>query len=896
MPVSSTLRLQLHPGFTLDDAGRHVPYYARLGVSHLYLSPVTCARTGSLHGYDVIDHRHVDPELGGEQALERLAGNARSHGMGLILDIVPNHMAAHPDNPWWYSVLQEGPASRFARWFDIQWDAAQPWLRGKVLLPMLAEPYGAALKRGDIRFVSKGAGYAVDVHGVHLPLAANSFDPHDDVDAQARLALHDSSTREGRQRLHALLQRQHYRLAWWQCAADQINWRRFFEISDLAGLCVERDDVFSAVHELPLRLFEQGLIDGLRIDHVDGLAMPLRYCRRLYRALCEKMLNRPAGRRTADPWLIVEKILAPGEYLDSRWAAHGTTGYDFMDVVSAVLHDPEGEMPLTRHWNDIARDTRQVEDWRRDARALMVHCHFSAERDALLDMLCQLTQLSPATRDATRHSLGRALDQVLIEFPVYRTYATLDSRSDSDVRYLKHAWDQARMCLLERRDLTAVRALDFFMRWLTGRVRDMAAAASDDPALQFGKRARFADVIRRFQQLTPPLAAKSLEDTVFYRYGRLVSRNEVGSDPGMFSLSSRDFHHWNQRRAGKASRSMNATATHDHKRGEDVRARLAVLSEVPLAWKDVSTRCLAALGQQETLDDGAQGAQCYMLLQTIAGAWPPDLRLDDEAGMALFIQRLQQWQFKALREAKQMTSWFCPDASHEQEQADRIEYLLCDSGSETCRSIAGFVDAIAPAGALNSLGTVVLRCTLPGVPDTYQGTELWDFSLVDPDNRRDVDMAKREAMLDELQDDGVMMPELLSRWRDGAVKQAVLARCLNLRRQQPALFARGSYEPLPVRGPLAAHVLAFMRRIDDRCMMVLVSRLAYRAIRQGGQLLELPLILPDFWRDTRAILPVNCGTQRWHDVLTGQARDTADGSIPVACALGSLPVAVLVTP
>lgn len=892
MTPRSTVRLQLNTGFTLTHAAQHLPYYASLGISHLYLSPVTCARKGSMHGYDVIDHRSIDPQLGGEEALKTLVLAARQRDMGLILDIVPNHMAAHPDNPWWYSVLQDGPASPFARWFDIQWD--RPGLRDTVLLPILGSPYGVALEQGDIRLVHDDQGYGLQVYGSRLPLAADSFsDKKGDEDVGIRLDAYNPASRPGRLALHDLLQRQHYRLAWWQCAPDQINWRRFFEISELVGLCVERDEVFDAAHDLPLRLFEQGWIDGLRIDHVDGLAYPLAYCERLYQELKNRMPRRPAGQRDGQPWLIVEKILAQGEALDSRWKVDGTTGYDFMEAVNTVMHDPSAERPLDQYWSHIVRDGRHVDGWRREARALMIERHFPSERDALLNTFVQRAEMGLATRDASRHSLGRALDQLLIEFSVYRTYMTLSQRSGSDVHYLVQAQDRARQRLLELRDLAALNVLDFIVDALKGRSINGTSRSNGNPDLVQAKHAVLADALQRFQQLTPPLAAKALEDTVFYRYGRLLSRNEVGSDPGVFSTSVAQFHRWNQRRADQDPRTMNATATHDHKRGEDVRARLAVISEVPHAWQDLSTRCLEALGQYATIDCGAPAGHCYMLLQTVVGAWPPDLRIRDESGMSTFIERLQQWQLKALREAKQNTSWFYPDESYEQKQADRIEFMLCDPDSASCRSIASFVDRIETAGALNSLAAVVLRCTLPGVPDLYQGTDLWDFSLVDPDNRRQVDLERRATMLKAL-NDGVTSPSgLLTDWRSGAVKQAILARCLHVRAQHPDVFLSDRYTPLTVEGPLADHLIAFRRAAEGVDIIVVVSRLACRAVQRTGQALALPLIPPDAWRDTRVVLPAQGRDGDWHDVLSGDRHGVSAGCIQAGALLTHLPVAVL---
>lgn len=897
MIPSATVRIQLHPGFTLTHLLKYVPYYASLGISHLYLSPITCARKGSSHGYDVTDYRHVDPELGGYAALTALAHCVHDHGMGLILDIVPNHMAAHPDNPWWRDVLQHGLKSRFAHWFDIQWHPARPWLHGKVLLPILSDSYGAALRRGDIRLVfdSAWSSYAIDVHGVRLPLAAGSLGQNASATVHARLAAYDASTDAGRQALHALLQRQHYRLAWWHCAADQINWRRFFEISDLVGVSIERDEVFDAVHELPLRLFEAGVADGLRVDHVDGLAQPLDYCRKLSQALSKRMSRRPAGRRHGKPWLVVEKILAHDEQLDERWEVDGTTGYDFMAMAGAVLHAPDGETPLTRCWHNVVHDTRSVSAWRRDARTRMLDRHFAAERDALLDVIGQLAQTSLATRDTTHRSLGRALDQFLIEFPVYRVYRRSDEWSRQDDRYLENAYTQARQFLADQRDWGAVRALEGVVGWLKDVIASEVVLDADDGGASVAKRhALQASALRRFQQLTPPLAAKALEDTVFYRYGRLLSRNEVGSDPGIFSIAPEDFHQWVQDHARATPYAMLATATHDHKRGEDARARLAVISEQHRAWENLSTRCLALMGQWVDLDSAENAAQCYMLLQTIVGAWPLELCPDNDAGMAVFIERIQQWQLKALREAKHMTSWFYPDTTYEQTQQELPQLLLRSARHHDSHDLYDFVQYIAPAGAMNSLSSVVLRCMAPGVPDLYQGTELWDFSLVDPDNRRRVDMATRVAMLHEQHHDRSkpVAANLLSHWRDGAVKQAILTQCLWLRREQRDVFMQGSYQPLAVRGAAAHHVLAFMRGNANDRVVVVVSRLGSQALCHHGRSLDLPKIPRDFWQDTRIVLPPDCEPGNWRDVLSGHGHRIG-GTLRLDSVLSCLPVAVL---
>ncbi|MGB6103180.1 MAG: malto-oligosyltrehalose synthase [Pusillimonas sp.] len=830
----ATARLQLHGGFTLLDACGLVPYYADLGVSHYYLSPVTRARPGSRHGYDVIDHSVVSPELGGEAALIQLAERLREYGMGLILDIVPNHMATHAGNAWWWDVLRHGPDSPHASWFDIDWQAPDPSLRGKVLAPFLPEACEAGLAGGNVRLVPDESGRAllIEAYGVCYPIAPGSLAGGGEP-AQI-IRAHDGRDPAGRRRMHALLERQHYRLADWRSAASAINWRRFFEINDLIGVCVEKPAVFDAVHALPLRLYAQGLIDGVRIDHVDGLADPAEYCRKLRGELACRSLQRPESLRGDEPWIVVEKILAPDENLDSQWQVDGSTGYDFMDQTAAVLHDGGGAAALTWQWHELTGDARDVQAYVRDARQQLLDRHFVAERHRLLRGVRRLARAGEGTRDWSRQAIGRALDDVLVSFPVYRSYIA----------------EQA----------------------LPG--------------------ALWRDVIRRFQQLTPPLAAKSLEDTVFYRYGRLLSRNEVGSDPAVFAIPASNYHQKNAWRAGHAPQSMLATATHDHKRGEDARARLAVLSEVSGAWCEASGRWLSGPGGAWREAGPAQAAERYMLFQTMVGGWPLDLASDDEPGLRDFVRRLGHWQVKALREAKLSSGWFEPDLAYEQAALAFLDSLL--PGQEhyglLC-DIALFAQRIAPAGAVNSLAQVLLRVTAPGVPDMYQGTEFWDFSLVDPDNRREVDFSARRAALTALEA-GAQLPDLLAHWRTGGIKQAVLAWALNVRRAMPAVFTGGAYWALPSTGSRADHVVAFIRAGPDGLALVVAPRLCCSGVSRDR---DLPVLDPAFWGDTAVCAPRRYAGMAWTNALGGaQLNCAADGRIRLADALAELPVALLV--
>jgi (1->4)-alpha-D-glucan 1-alpha-D-glucosylmutase len=879
----ATARLQLHSAFTLDDARIQVPYFARLGISHLYLSPISRSRPGSMHGYDVVDPAQIDPELGGEAALRALAADAREHGMGLVLDIVPNHMATHPGNAWWWDVLQNGPGSAYASWLDIDWNPPDPALRGKVLAPFLDRPYGLALAGGAIQLVFEpvSQSFQVEACGARYPLAPGTLTGGQE-DLQPLLARYNSRHPDGQQILHELLERQHYRLSWWRYAADGINWRRFFEISELIGVRVEQPAVFDAVHALPLRLFAEGLVDGLRIDHIDGLADPTAYCLALRAQLAERAMLRPGALRGDEPWLIVEKILAHDETPDPRWPVHGTTGYDFMDQVGAVLHDPAGEPALVEHWAAVACDARAPSAWVEEARKLMLDYHFAAERRALLDVLSRLAQTSVYTRDYGTDAIARVLDEVLTTFPIYRTYADRAGRSNGDtarfnaiLERVRRRWDNA--------ESPEPVLLDMLDAWLGG------IPAEADPASAWVRDLR-SEATRRFQQLTPPLAAKSLEDTVFYRYGPLLSRNEVGSDLSALASSSDAFHQHNMWRAAVAPWSMLATATHDHKRGEDVRARLAVLSEMPRQWAQASSRWLQWQGM--AAGTPAQAIERYLLFQTLVGAWPPGLACHDRPGVQRYIERVAQWQIKALREAKRSSSWFNPDLAYEQASTDFVHSL--EPGGQRDRllpDIADFVQTVAPAGIVNSLAQTILRVTAPGVPDLYQGTEFWDFSLVDPDNRRAVDFPARRNALDALAQ--ASLPALLADWESGRIKQALLARSLQLRRDMPGVFALGEYFILPVLGRRSAHVLAFMRSWQGQEVFVIAPRLCAAGIGAGpGR--GLPAIDPAFWANTGIVVPRQYRGALLGDALRGtQYRCGADGLLRLDEVLSSLPVALL---
>ncbi|CAH0442198.1 malto-oligosyltrehalose synthase [Ralstonia pseudosolanacearum] len=926
----ATLRLQLHRAFTFDHARALLDDIAALGISHLYVSPITTAQPGSMHGYDVVDPTRVNPELGGEDALGRLVAALHARGMGLIVDLVPNHMAvggAH--NAWWLDVLENGPASAWAHAFDIQWQPPQPALHGKVLVPFLGEPYDAALQGGrlTLHYDPGAARLAIAYHDHRFPIALADYagilrgagtSGERDTDAAldavadrfaalqstralharrehadaARTALRDfAATDAGRacidravtalnaapEPLHALMARQSWRLAHWHCANDEINWRRFFDIGSLAGLSVERADVFEATHALIFRLYRQGWIDGVRIDHVDGLVDPAGYCRALRQRLAAEDAHRPADRRLGRPWIVVEKILAADEPMRTGWDVDGTSGYDFMNQVGALLHDAAGEATLTQAWLDWTGRPAAEAHFRATAlaaRRRILHEHFAAELDAAAWALHAVAQQQRDAHDVTWHAIRRALAELVVHLSVYRTYADAHGRDAQDTAIVRRAIHDA-MPHLRRIDQPLLARLD---AWLGGE------PAGHDRLRQLA--------LRRGQQLSSPVAAKAVEDTACYRYGRLLSRNEVGADPGEFALDAAAFHQAMAARARLWPHAMLATATHDHKRGEDVRARLAVLSERPAHWLAAALPWRAAHAHWvRTLPEGpapTPDAQ-WMLYQTLVGAWPPGLDWRDANGVRAFAERIAQWQHKALREAKLRTDWLAPDLDYEQACHDFVFTLLTgEAASAFLPSLAACVRTIAPAGAVNGLAQLLLRVTVPGIPDLYQGTDLWDTSLVDPDNRRPVDFAVRHRSLRALQANPQhSLAPLLAHWTDGRIKQAVLARALGVRAAMPEVFAAGRYLPLALSGSGGAHALAFAREHAGRWVVAIVPLHAAALLGHAA----VPAFPAGAWRDTTVCLPAPLASMPLHSVFDGQT--LCGARLALGQALGALPVALL---
>jgi (1->4)-alpha-D-glucan 1-alpha-D-glucosylmutase len=858
----ATMRLQFHRGFTFADARSLAPYFASLGISHIYASPIMTARPGSPHGYDVVDPTRINPELGGEAELLRLVEELRRHELGLIVDIVPNHMAVGSGNRWWMDVLARGRGSRYAKYFDIDWEPPNSDLRGKLLLPVLGRPYGEALESGEITLArgDDASAFIVRYFEHAFPIAAG------DLAADAALGDFDPAAPQGRARLHELLERQHYRLAWWRLANDAINWRRFFDINELAALRVEDDEVFEAVHATALRLYGDGVIDGLRIDHIDGLSQPEAYCRKLRARLSALDEKRPAHAPPGPAYLVVEKILARDEALPKTWLTDGTTGYDFMDQVSALQHDPAGERPLTALWHRVSGRPADFAAEEELARRQILERSFSAQRDSVVESLYAIAQSSLVTRDCSRAAIRRALAEILAHFPVYRIYARVDRVSPSDRAVLAQAVGRARQTCLPG-DRWLVTRLG---EWLSG--ERLALDVLQNRALA------------RFQQLSAPLCAKAVEDTAFYRYGRLISRNDVGFDARQFACSAAEFHRKMTARATDFPHAMLATATHDHKRGEDVRARLAVLSELPQEWSQAVERWIALAAPHCTSDkSGAMPSpgDLAIAFQTIVGAWPLDLRLEDRPALDAYCRRIVGWQQKALREAKLHSDWSEPNETYERAAAAFVAWLFAGR-SALLEEIAAFAHRIAPAGAANGLAQILLKLTAPGVADTYQGTEYWDLSLVDPDNRSAVDFAVRQKSQDAALGDG-----LAAAWPDGRLKQFLIKRVLDLRKELPALFSEGIYQPLETTGPMAAHVVALARYRQDSAAIVAFCRYTARFMAADDRY-ALPFLQ---CTNTAIHVPAEwCGI--YSDVLQDRTL-SIQPTMKASAILDVLPVAVL---
>ncbi|MCG7391530.1 malto-oligosyltrehalose synthase [Microvirga sp. ACRRW] len=899
-PPRATYRLQFHKDFTFDDAVKIVPYLAKLGISHVYSSPIQTASPGSTHGYDITDHSSINPELGGEEDFRRLSDTLKGHGLELLLDIVPNHMGVGGEaNGWWLSVLEWGERSPAADTFDIDWE--RPGAQGKLIIPILGSLYGEALEKGELqlKFDADEGSFSVWHWEHRLPICPATYSLVLDhvpaaLDGGAKagdflmlMEHHPSLPEEGERlklrlkemvaaqpevkkaidaaltfingtrgmpqsfkALHRLLEAQAYRLAYWRVASSDINYRRFFDINNLAGVRVENPEIFARTHELIFQLVNENRIHGLRIDHIDGLADPEGYARALQRAIGPGF------------YVAVEKILEPGEKLRS-WPVAGTSGYDTLNLIDGVLIDHQTGETFERIYREASGISDHYDDLLKQAKLEIIQVNFASELEALVSDIKAAADSSHHTRDHTIHGLRQALVEVIAAFPVYRSYLTEGEPAPEDVRLVENTIHAAK----QTSALPDRSAHDFIAAVLLSR-----AQAADAQRFR-----------RRFQQLTGPVMAKSLEDTTFYRYGRLIALNEVGGDPGHFGLTLQDFHEANAERARHWPYSMIATATHDTKRGEDARARLLALSELPEEWESVVRLWREMIAPYLSDINGAVAPDendQVILLQALLGASPLELlEADDDAELSIFHERMKGYLTKALREAKRQTSWINPNEPYEA-AAQRLLQAALTPKNNILNQLRPFAQRLSVLGMLNGLSRTVLKMTLPGVPDIYQGTEFWDFSLVDPDNRRPVDYTARAQGLDE----ETVLETLLAHWHDGRIKQQLVAALLKSRTEAPQLYADGDYRPIAVEGERASHVIAYLREHGDESLAVIAPRLW--SSLEGAEHLHLD---PAVWQHTFAALPQG----RWKNVITGEAIEVGAGQQPLGKILSPFPFAVL---
>ena len=906
---SATYRLQFHAGFTFREAMEIVDYLRALGITDIYASPYFQAAPDSTHGYDVADHNRINPAIGDQSDFQALCSRLREKDMGQILDFVPNHMGIGESlNAWWMEVLEDGLASPYARYFDIDWHPGKEALADRVMLPILGDRYGRVLENGDFSLSFVNGGFFLRYFETRLPLRPRSYpfilrrviselggdrsdelreiigslsDPAAKTRAKARLkelaeaepgvasaidrALRTLEGSPGSPEtfddLHALLEEQVYRLSYWRVAAEEINYRRFFDINSLAAIRVEIPEVFEAAHQLVFQLLAQGHVTGLRIDHIDGLWDPRAYLRRL-----QEHHGRLVG--TNDPrglYLVVEKILdVTGETLPTDWPVHGTTGYEFANQVVQGLTDAAAEKRMTRTYERFTGMSTDFATLVYEKKKQTMQNSLGSEIAALGRMLDELSEMHRQFRDYTRNLLTTAVREVMACFPVYRTYATDDGAlSADDEKNVLRAVSAAR----RRNPSTEKAVFDFLRAVLLLRLPERLSEEQREAHFRF---------VRKFQQCSGPVMAKGLEDTAFYIYNRLVALNEVGGNPGLFGIGVKKFHALNQARLRDTPHSLLATSTHDTKRSEDVRMRMVALSELPTEWRDAVKRWSKLNKRHRTLVAGESAPsrnEEYLLYQTLLGAWP--LQPADFEGLT---ERIQAYMTKAIKEAKINSSWTEPNEEWENATTTFVERILDpETGADFLHDFRPFAARVAQLGALNSLSQTILKCTSPGVPDFYQGTEIWDFSLVDPDNRRPVDYAIRRTLLETLP--STSLESLLDDWQSGAIKLGVIRALLQFRRDHAEFFRQADYTPLAVTGKFRKHVIAFSRRHAGRELVVVVPRLCavFSTFPRG-----------EAWEDT-AVDHQAGGS----DLLTKREVSVTDGKLPLATLFASLPFAVL---
>jgi (1->4)-alpha-D-glucan 1-alpha-D-glucosylmutase len=912
----------LHAGFGFREAAALADYLSRLGITEYYCSPILAARPGSLHGYDVADHSRLNPELGSREDFDAFTEARKRHNLGLILDFVPNHMGINPSsNTWWKEVLESGPSSPYAKYFDIDWDPVKPELRGKVLLPVLGDQYGAVLENGELRISLENGEFSLNYFENKFPLnprqmqlllrhnlaaleaslnpeapdlreylsilfhldnlpAYTETDPDRIADrfrekqiAHDRLAKLVSKSERIRSHveenvrrfngkpgdrasfdlLHTLLEAQPYRLSYWRTALHEINYRRFFDINELAAIRMEDPEVFNAAHGRLLELIRGGIVTGLRLDHVDGLFDPESYFQQLASA-CGPGCG---------VYTVGEKILSANESLRSDWRIHGTTGYDFMNDLNGIFVNSKNAQAFRRLYARFTGEESLFADIAYECKKLIITTSMASELNMLARELNRISEVNRRFRDFTLASLQEALREVVACFPEYRTYCNSSGWNESDRKTVETAVSRAL-----RRNPAMEASIYEFLRQLL-----LPTPGTILPLDQYSQGVRFA---MKFQQYTGPVQAKGIEDTAFYRYGVLLSLNEVGGDPGRFGRSVEGFHEANLQRLREWPYSMLATSTHDDKRGEDARARLNLLSEIPQEWRTMLFRWARINAGMRTLVHGVPApdrSDEYMFYQVLLCAWPPtQAEVDSE-----FVDRMRQFMLKAVHEEKVHTSWINPVQPYDDAMAEFVRRTLVSShASRFLKLFVPFAQRIARLGMINSLSQVILKIASPGVPDFYQGTELWDLNLVDPDNRRPVDFLMRSetlSCLEPLLDDACSsetksraVTHMLAEWPDGHVKLYLTAAGLRLRRKAAKLFLEGEYIPLQADGERKDNLIAFARIERSRALLVLVPRLVAGLVGPGE---ELPLGTRT-WGNTTVQLPRELAHSKWTDAFTGE--------------------------
>ena len=936
-----TYRLQFNRWFTFAQAREIVPYLHALGVSDAYASPYFQAGAESLHGYDITDHNKLNAAVGSREAYDSWIAELHAHSMGQVLDFVPNHVGiAEPLNQWWMDVLENGPSSRFAPYFDIDWHPLKSDLRDKVLLPILSDQYGRVLERGELqvhfeegtfylRYGDRRLPIAPGTYRYVLDIALQNLAEHKDEDFYAELqsiltaleylpkrtetdpkriaerirekeiikrrlerrcaeapqvqqaiekALARINGEPGDPRsfdsLDELLNAQSYRLAFWRVAAEEINYRRFFDVNDLAAIRVELPKVFDAVHRLLLELVNSGAVTGLRIDHPDGLYLPREYFEKLQQR-CAKALAIALPQDGRAIYMVVEKILTGAETLRKDWLVHGTTGYDFANQVAQLLVDSSAETAITKTFHRFIGHSLHFGHLVYAKKLQVMKLALANDVDVLGNMVDRLSEQNRWYRDFTLEALARAVRETIACFPVYRTYLAPGRPVNEEDRQV-----------IERAVTAAKRRNPAIEESIFNFLRDVLVFRFPEN-LDAEARAAHTHFVLKFQQSTGPIMAKGLEDTAFYIYNRLAALNEVGGEPQQFGLSVEAFHERNLNRQRNWPDTLLATSTHDTKRSEDVRARMAAISEMPEIWRRSLQRWRTANRRwKRTINDleAPDGNEEYLLYQILLGTWPVQLSgVPEEAATAEYIGRIQAYMGKALHEAKLNTSWIQPNEEWDAAMHDFVRRIL--DSSPRSKFLPGFlpvVQEIARLGAINSLTQTLLKLTSPGVPDIYQGNEIWDFSLVDPDNRRPVDYKRRREMLESLP--ASTPHELMQNWPDGRIKMFLTQRVLQLRREHVDLFQRGEYLPLAANGTFAECCVSFARRLGNQWIVVIAPRLASRV--------GFPPVGEE-WKDTALEFPETISFENAHNLFTCRELQINDRRFGLADAMSILPFAVI---